>query len=124
MKLIVSTADGDPVLSIPPVPSDSPLLRNRAALVRRAFESGSAYLSDVNADPALPEAIASIETPVFVDGKPAYEIAMLLSLKKFHDLIQRQNFPATWLAGIVDRNGAFVARIPVGSGRARDPGQR
>ena len=56
VKLIVSTPDGDPVLSIPPAPSDSPLLRDRAALVRRAIESGSAFLSDVNADPALPEA--------------------------------------------------------------------
>ena len=82
VKLIVSTADGDPVLSIPPGPSNSPLLRNRAALVRRAIESGSAFLSDVNADPALPEANASIETPVFLDGKPVYEIAMLLSLKQ------------------------------------------
>ena len=54
VKLIVSTADGDPVLNLPPEPSDSPLLRNRAALVRRAFESGSAFRSDVNADPALP----------------------------------------------------------------------
>ena len=117
VKLIVSSADGDPVLSIPPEPSDSPLLRNRAALVRRAFESRSAFLSDVNADPELPEPNASIETPVFVDGKPAYEIAMLLPLKKFRDLIQRQNFPSDWLSGIVDRRGAFVARIPVGSGR-------
>ena len=117
VKLIVSTADGDPVLSLPPEPSDLPLLRNRSALVRRAFESGSPFLSDVNADPALPEANASIETPVFRDGKPAYEIAMLLSLKKFRDLTQRQNFPSDWLSGIVDRQGAFVARIPVGSGR-------
>ena len=117
VKLIVSTADGDPVLSLPPERSDSPLLRNRAALVRRAFESGSAFLSDVNADPALPEASASIETPVFADGKPAYEIAMLLPLKPFRDLIQRQNFPPNRLSGIVDRQGAFVARIPVGSSR-------
>jgi PAS domain S-box-containing protein len=117
VKLIVSTADGDPVLSLPPEPSHSPLLRNRAALVRRAFESGSPFLSDVNADPALPEASASIETPVFADGKPVYEIAMLLSLKTFRDLMQRQNFPPNRLSGIVDRNGAFVARIPVGSGR-------
>jgi PAS domain S-box-containing protein len=117
VKLIVSTADGAPVLSLPPEPSDSPLLRNRAALVRRAFESGSPFLSDVNADPALPEASASIETPVFADGKPVYEIAMLLSLKTFRDLMQRQNFPPNRLSGIVDRNGAFVARIPVGSGR-------
>ena len=117
VKLIVSSADGDPVLSIPPESSDSPLLRNRVALVRRAFESRSAFLSDVNADPELPEPNASIETPVFVDGKPAYEIAMILSLEKFRYLIQRQNFPSDWLSGIVDRQGVFVARIPVGSGR-------
>ena len=117
VKLIVSTPDGAPVFSLPAEPSDSPLLHNRAALVRRAFESGSAFLSDVNADPALPEAVASIETPVFVDGAPAYEIAMLLPLKRFRDLIRRQNFPSDWLSGIVDRHGAFVARIPVGSSR-------
>ena len=105
------------MLSIPPAPSDSPLLHNRAALVRRAIESGSAFLSDVNADPALPEPNASIETPVFLDGKPVYEIAMLLSLKQFRDLMQRQNFPPNWLSGIVDRKGAFVARIPSESGR-------
>jgi PAS domain S-box-containing protein len=112
VKVIVSTADGDPVLSIPPAPLDSPLLRDRAALVRRAIESGSAFLSDVNADPALPEATASIETPVFLDGRPVYELGMLLSLKQFRDLMQRQNFPPNWLSGIVDRNGAFIARIP------------
>jgi PAS domain S-box-containing protein len=117
VKLIVSNPDGDPVLNIPPEPSDSPLLRNRAGLVRQAFKAGSAFLSDVSADPALPEENASIETPVFRDGKAVYEIAMLLPLKKFRDLIQRQNFPSTWLSGIVDRKGAFVARIPSDHGR-------
>jgi PAS domain S-box-containing protein len=117
VTLIVSTADGDPVLSIPPAPPDSPLLRNRGKLVRRAFEPGAAFLSDVNADAALPEANASIETPVFLDGKPVYEIAMILPVNKFHDLIQRQNFPSNRLAGIVDRNGAFIARIPGDHGR-------
>ena len=117
VKLIVSTADGDPVLSIPPAPSDSPLLRDRAPLVRRAVKSGSAFLSDVNDDPALSEASASIETPVFRDGKPVYEIAMLLPLNRFRDLMQRQNFPPNWLSGIVDHKGAFVARIPSESGR-------
>ncbi len=117
VKLIVSTPDGDPMLSIPPVASNSPLLHNRTGLVRRAIESGSGFLSEVNADPALPEANASIETPVFLDGKPVYEIALLLSLKRFRDLIQRQNFPEGWLSGIVDRKGAFVARIPSGSAR-------
>jgi PAS domain S-box-containing protein len=112
VTLIVSTPHGQPVLSIPPLRSDSPLLRDRAALVGRAIGSGSTFLSDVSADPALPEAHASLETPVVVDGKPIYEIAMILSLEQFHRLLERQNLPASWLAGIVDNKGAFVARLP------------
>ena len=60
----------------------------------------------------MPEAHASIETPVIVDGKPIYEIAMILSLEQFRRLLQDQNLPASWLSGIVDRQGAFVARLP------------
>lgn len=112
VTLIVSTAGGDPILSIPSLPSDSPLLRDRAALVGQAIGSGSAFLSDVSVDSALPEAHASIETPVIVDGKPIYEIAMILSLEQFRRLLQDQNLPASWLSGIVDRQGAFVARLP------------
>ncbi len=115
--LIVSSPDGHPVLTIPPAPADSPVLRKRTALVARAIESGSAFLSDVNADPALPEPHASIETPVFLDGKPVYEVAIILPLGHFGDLLRRQDFPPNWLSGIVDRNGAFVARLPSGSGR-------
>ena len=110
--LIVSTPDGDPVLTIPLLPSDSPLLRNRAGLVSRAIRSGSSFLSDVDANPNLPAPHASIETPVFIDGKPAYEISMILPLGQFRDLLQREAFPAGWLSGIVDRKGAFVARVP------------
>jgi two-component sensor histidine kinase/PAS domain-containing protein len=116
-RLIVSTPDGYPVLTIPPLSADSPLRRSRAGLVTRAMGSGSAFLSDVDADPALREPQASIETPVFLDGKPVYEIAMILSLGQFRDLLQRQNFPASWLSGIVDRTGAFVARFPGEPGR-------
>jgi PAS domain S-box-containing protein len=116
VTLIVSTKDGDPVLSVPPASSDSTLLRGRAALVSRAIESGSVFLSDVTVDPALHEAHASIETPVFAEGKPVYEIAMILSLEQFRRLLEKQNLPSTWLSGIVDRRGAFVARLPNGPG--------
>ncbi len=115
--LIVSTANGDPVLSVPSLPSDSPLLRDREGPVLRAIGSGAAFLSDVSADPVLSEPHVSIETPVFADGKPIYEIAMFLPLRQFADLLQRQNFPPHSLSGIVDHNGAFVARFPSEPGR-------
>jgi PAS domain S-box-containing protein len=115
--LIVSKVDGAPVLSVPPLPPDSPLLRDRAGRVSQAIGSGSAFLSDLSVASGLSEPHASVETPVFLDGKPVYEIAMLLPLKQFRDLLQRQNFPPNWLSGIVDRNGAFIARLPSGPGR-------
>jgi PAS domain S-box-containing protein len=118
VKLTVSTADGDPILSISPLLSESSVLRDRVALVRRAVGSGFAFLSDVHADATLSDANASIEIPVFLDGKPVREIAMLLSLKQFHDLMQRQNFPSNWLSAIVDSKGGFVARIPSEPGRS------
>jgi PAS domain S-box-containing protein len=113
--LIVSTADGHPVLSIPSLLPDSPLLRERAALVSRAIESGSPFLSDVSENRPSREAHASIESPVLVDGKPAYEIAMILPLEQFNRALQRQNLPDGWLSGVIDRKGAFVARLPGGS---------
>ena len=78
----------------------------------------------------MPAPHASIETPVFIDGKPAYEIGMILSLGQFSDLLQREAFPAGWLSGIVDRKGAFVARVPslapgtLASPEFRDAAQR
>ncbi len=37
---------------------------------------------------------------------------MILPLEQFHRLLQSQNLPESWLSGIVDREGAFVARLP------------
>jgi PAS domain S-box-containing protein len=118
VTLIVSTPDGHPVLSIPALSSHSPLLRDRAALVSRAIGSGSAFLSDVSADPTLPEAHASIESPIIVDGEPTYEMAMVFALEQFQRLLERQKLPESWLSGIVDREGAFVARLPSDPGVA------
>jgi PAS domain S-box-containing protein len=112
VSLIVSTADGHPILSVPSLLKDSPLLRDRSALVDRAIGSGSVFLSDVVANSDLSEAHASIETPVLVDGKPIYEIALIVPLEQFRRLLQSQNLPAGWLSGIVDRQGVFVARLP------------
>jgi len=118
-KLIVSRPGGEVALTIPPLPSDSVLLRNRTALVDRAIESRAPFLSDVHVDSDSSESYASIETPVLLDGKPIYELSMFLPLKPFGDLIRRQGFPSNWLSGIIDKGGAFVARIPAAPGGPR-----
>jgi PAS domain S-box-containing protein len=112
VTLLVSGVDGRPLLSVPHVADDSPLWRGRASLVKRAIDSGVTFLSDVSADAASHEAHASIETPALGEGRPIYELALVLSLSQFDELLRSQMLPADWLAGIVDRNGAFVARFP------------
>jgi PAS domain S-box-containing protein len=121
VTLLVSGADGRPLLSVPHVADDSPLWRGRAALVKRSIASGVSFLSDVSADAAAHEARASVETPVLRDGEPIYEIALVLSLNQFDRLLRDQKLPAGWLSGIVDRNGAFVARFPAESELAGMP---
>ncbi len=115
LTLIVSNADGRPVLSVPPLSEKSPLLRDRAALVSRAIGAGAAFLSDVSAEP---EAHASIEAPVFAYGKPIYEVSLIVPPEQFDRLLQAQNLPGSWLSAIVDRRGAFVARRPAEPGTA------
>ena len=79
LTLLVSAADGRPLLSVPRAAEHSPIWRDRARLIRQALESGSAFVSDVSADAVSREAHASIETPVLRDGDPIYEIALVFA---------------------------------------------
>jgi PAS domain S-box-containing protein len=118
--LLLSTPDGRPLLSIPRVPDDSPLWRDRAGLAGQSI-AGAQFLSDVSADPATHEAHVSIVTPVLRDGAPIYEIALVLPSRQFQDLLVAQKLPGGWLSGVVDRNGNFIARIPEGPALAGRP---
>ena len=44
------------------------------------------------------------------DGKPPLGLAVIMQPKIFQPLIAEAMLPGGWLAGIVDRNGNFVAR--------------
>jgi PAS domain S-box-containing protein len=115
--LILSLPDGRVIASSPELPENSPLLPGRADLVQRAFASGDAFLSGLEPGGSDPNsANVSVETPVFHDGHPIYEIGLVLPVDQFAKLLRRQSYPAGWLAGVIDRAGRFVARIPEGSG--------
>ena len=128
VTLIVSMPDGRPARGLLEAEAAAPPPAERLNLIRRAFDEGAAFLSDVNLTASVNEAHASIEAPIYVDGKQRYELAVIFTLGRFGQLLQRQAGANDRLAAIVDRNGSFVARFPVGSGtsgalaRAEFPG--
>lgn len=121
VTLVVYSRDGRPLLSYPQAPVDSPLWRSQAELVRRALASKATFLSDVSPSSPNETTHASIETPVLQDGEPIFEIEFILEMDTFAELVEHQNFPSGWLAGIIDRNGNFVVRRPTGPGLAGTP---
>ena len=77
---------------------------------RRARETGRPQVSGVFPGAALGAPIVSVEVPVLRDGKPPLGLAVIMQPKIFQPLIAEAMLPTGWLAGIIDREGSFVAR--------------
>ena len=48
--------------------------------------------------------------PVLRKGKPPLEIIVGMEPEIFLSLFEQWNLPEGWLAGLIDRNGNFIAR--------------
>jgi PAS domain S-box-containing protein len=116
-SLVVATPDGKPLFD--PVSSTNLKLRlaDEPALRERAFATQTAVFSGVDFDPSSRTPIATIETPIFEDGKPLYLLTLVFSLQPFSELLRSQKYPSGWISGIVDDTAHFVARSPEGDAR-------
>jgi signal transduction histidine kinase len=81
-------------------------------LVRRVFETGQTQLSDVFIGSILREPIAVLAAPVKRDGKVIWSLQLALRAQEFGRLLDPKLLPPSWLSGIVDRQGRFLARVP------------
>lgn len=104
---IVSDSEGHVIMALRPAPA-----RRRPegiAAQNRAFELGSPIIGGVYRTHAG-EWIATVEHPVFRDGKPFRTLVVAMSAESFLGLLDAQRLPDGWTAGIADMNGSFVAR--------------
>ena len=94
-------------------PTDADLPRRHGdalAVQHRARDSRGPQVSGVFPGAVLGNPIVTVEVPVLRDGKPPLGLAVIMQPKIFQPLIAEAMLPGGWLAGIVDRNGSFVAR--------------
>jgi PAS domain S-box-containing protein len=75
----------------------------------RVVETGKPQISDLIIGAVLRRPILTVGVPVFRDGKVAYVLAMGLGPEILSALLNEQNLPAGWTAGVFDRNFLIVA---------------
>ncbi|MGJ4947655.1 sensor histidine kinase [Bradyrhizobium sp. HKCCYLS20291] len=112
--IVVSDADGRLVLNTmgtpgKPLGERTPEGRRSA---ERAFLTGRPSISDVFMGPNSGEWVATVDVPVFKDGKPFRCLSIAMPAANYTRLLAQQQLPADWLVGIMDGQGRYISRIP------------
>ena len=76
------------------------------------FANGRSQVSDLDTGTLPGQPIVSMEVPVRVGGEIRYVLALVFPPERITQILQEQRFPDTWRAGVVDRKGILISRIP------------
>ena len=71
--------------------------------------------------PLTQDWVANIEVPIFKDGQPFRGLAIVMRHREFLRLLNAQDIPRNWLAGIIDGEGRIIARVPRAPRSANSP---
>jgi two-component sensor histidine kinase len=110
--IVLSQQDGQQLIDLAR-PEGAELVRRppeAIELQRRAIDTGQLQISDVFIDAALRIPIVTVEIPVRRDGQPPLALTIVMDPRIFLPLFEQWNLPEGWLAGLIDRNGSFIAR--------------
>jgi two-component sensor histidine kinase len=108
--VVLSQENGQQLVNLK-LPPDAPLpIRQGVALGRRTIELGRVQISDVFGGAVLKSPVVTVEVPVLRQGKPPLCISIVMQPSIFLALFEQWNLPEGWLAGLIDRNGNFIAR--------------
>ena len=112
--IIVSDVDGHLLLNTVSAPGKP--LGERTPEGRRsqdrAFRSGRPSISDIFTGPNSGAWVATVDIPVFKDGKPFRCLSIAMPESNYTRLLAQQQLPADWLVGIMDESGRYITRIP------------
>src|SRR4051812_21846380 len=110
--ILVADQDGQQLMNLAAGVPD-PLPRRGAvalAVQRRAVETSLVQISGVFEDAATHLPVVTVEVPVPRQDKPPLSLAIVMEPSLFLTLFEQWNLPEGWLAGLIDRNGNFIAR--------------
>ena len=93
-----------------------PLRHRDAGLpASRVFETGRPEVSDLQLGPTAGRTGFSVDVPVFIGDRVAYDLYLRILPQDLANLIARQHLPPSTVLTIVDGNGSVVERTPDGA---------
>jgi two-component sensor histidine kinase len=108
--VVLSAENGQQLVNLKRAP-DAPLpIRQGVELGRHTIALGQVQVSDVFSGAVLRSPVVTVEVPVLRQGKPPLCISIVMQPSIFLSLFEQWNLPEGWLAGLIDRNGNFIAR--------------
>ncbi|HJV84064.1 MAG TPA: EAL domain-containing protein [Noviherbaspirillum sp.] len=78
--------------------------------VREVFATGKSTISTVFIGPVLKRPIMSVDVPVIIDGRVAYDLGIGILPEHFNALLKEQGLPSGWIAAVFDRTGTIAGR--------------
>ena len=104
-----NTAAGELVSTTRPF-GELPSRQTNRDMVDRVVRTGKPHISNLFTGTVLQRPILTVGVPVLHDDKVLYVLTMALDPARLSTLLQGQNVPSDWTAGIFDRKGIIVAR--------------
>ncbi len=110
--VVVADASGQQLLNLTrPAGEALPMRSPRVvAYGRRAIETKQVQISDIGEGRFLKRHIVTIEVPVFRAGLSPVVLSVVVDPQVILPLFSQPYLPDGWFAGLIDRNGNFVAR--------------
>ena len=77
--------------------------------VRSIFTAGQPAVSDLFVGAVSNRSVISIDIPVSIDGKVAYDLAMIYPVDRLSAILQQQALPPNWYSSLLDSKHVIVA---------------
>src|SRR3984893_16383426 len=103
------TAAGELVSSSRPF-GELPTRQTNRDTVDRVVRTGKPHISNLFTGTVLQRPILTVGVPVLHNNNVLYVLTMALDPARLSTLLQGQNVPPDWTAGVLDRKGIIVAR--------------
>ena len=112
--VLVASVDGQQLLNTAAL-AKQPMaqrLDEGLELQRKAFGNRAPVISGIRIGPVSKRWVTTIDVPIFKDGQPFRALVVSMTTDGFVRLFNASNMPKQWLAGIIDGEGHYVARVP------------
>lgn len=110
--IVLADQDGQQLMDLlpgvrDPLPKRAP---TAIALQSRAIATGQFQISGIYVSAVKKSPVVAVVVPVRRKDKPPLAIAVIMEPGIFLMLFEQWNLPDGWLAGLIDRDGNFIAR--------------